>query len=333
VKIEQQIRFVGPLLMRRSNPSWATRRCRAAFSVIELLVAMAIISVLISLIAAAVLQSREAVRRIQCRNHLRQLTLATHNFQGSFEALPPLEIANSWATWAVFLMPYLDQSPAYSEWDLFHRYHVQRPTAGRDWPVFHCPSRTIVGNSPATATAFYKDGLRTGPLGWSDYGACGGTQTAFDNGALVRAIDQTTGAPSQQGGASISALSTAVHPGWRLCHKLRDLEADGLSCTLLFGETHRPVASSVGPVFCGNNNRNGYARIVGGRSTDLVKFPLVSTPTYAGADWGQRFGSAHPGSCHFGLADGSVRAISVSIDLEVLDRLARRSDGQPVSLD
>jgi prepilin-type N-terminal cleavage/methylation domain-containing protein len=322
-------------LMRRfsQSPPWAVHRRRDGFSVVELLVAMAVISVLISLIAAAALQSREVVRRIQCRNHLRQLTLATHNFEGSSQALPPLEIANSWATWAVFLLPYLDQSPAYSEWDLFHRYHAQLPAAGRDLPVFHCPSRTILGNSPATATAVYKDGVRTGPQGWSDYGACGGTQTGFDNGALVRAIDRTTGAPSQQGGASLSALSTAVHPGWRLCHKLRDLETDGLSCTILFGEMHRPFASSVGPVYCGNNNRNGYARILGGQSTSSVKFPLVNSSTYVGTDWGHRFGSAHPGVCQFSLADGSARAISVFIDLDVLDRLARRGDGQPVSLD
>lgn len=303
------------------------------FTLVELLVTMAIVSVLISLIVAAVVQTREAVRRTQCRNHLRQLALASQNFHGSFQALPPLEIANSWATWGVFLLPYLDQSPAYSEWDLPHRYHVQSPMAGRDLPIFHCPSRTFSGNTTATTTAVYKDGLRTGPPGWSDYGACGGTQTAFDNGALVRAIDRVTRAPSQQGGASLAALSTEIHPGWLLCHQLRDLEIDGLSCTLFFGEMHRPFASPINPVFCGNNNRNGYARIVGGRSTDPARFPLVAVPNYVGADWGQRFGSAHSGVCHFALADGSARAFSVTTDLEVLDRLARRGDGQPVSLD
>jgi prepilin-type processing-associated H-X9-DG protein len=45
---------------------------------------------------------------------------------------------------------------------------------------------------------------------------------------------------------------------------------------------------------------------------------------------GMRFGSAHNGTTHFALADGSVRSISNSIDSETYRRLGNRRDRLPI---
>ena len=51
---------------------------------------------------------------------------------------------------------------------------------------------------------------------------------------------------------------------------------------------------------------------------------LARSPTQT---TGGIFGSYHPGVCNFVLGDGSVRAISVTIDTTTLGRLADRADG------
>lgn len=52
--------------------------------------------------------------------------------------------------------------------------------------------------------------------------------------------------------------------------------------------------------------------------------PDRSLPAY------DRFGSAHPSGCQFVFCDGSVKAISYSIDAEVHRRLGNRQDGRPI---
>ena len=131
-----------PLRARADLTTSALRKVRAfaGFSLVELLVVIAILGVLISLLLPAVQAARESARRLHCTNNIRQLALATQNYESSYGRLPPSasldpreeisgignaaiaypvadhQIGNPYS-WAVLLLPFLEQKNLYDRFD------------------------------------------------------------------------------------------------------------------------------------------------------------------------------------------------------------------------
>jgi prepilin-type N-terminal cleavage/methylation domain-containing protein/prepilin-type processing-associated H-X9-DG protein len=316
----------------------STSRKPRGFTLIELLVVIAIIAVLIGLLLPAVQKIREAANRMSCTNNLKQLGLACHTFHDSHGFLPPARTGDWGATWAMFLLPYIEQQNAYdaklkhrngtSGLDVVTNTYFDATPASQQIQVktYYCPSRQnprlsvdVPGNTggssngdrASSSSVAYR--LVHQPGACSDYAACGGETGTANTGGIVQGTRDT----SKRTWAGIIKLASIT---------------DGTSNTVFFGEKHvRP--ENLGKKYPDGDNSvynsddsGAYTRGAGRTR------PLALSPQDAGLP-GQRFGSYHPGVVNFVFGDGSVRAVRVSIDGANLERLARRDDGQVINAD
>ena len=303
-----------------------TRRARRGFTLIELLVVIAIIAIMIGLLLPAVQKIREAAARTKCANNLKQMGLAIHNYYDVEKKLPPSRLGPQHATWFVLILPYMEQDNLYRQWDLSKTYYEQTPAVQNAFvPAYICPVRRT-GAVPSTQFEVSSTGLPDAlehPGTQGDY-ACNGGQ--FYN-AIVDA--------PQCRGAMCSALCQLDGDNHIVSAKSRTgLESimDGTSQTFLVGEKHSVLEKwgqsgpswGEGAIWNGHFPRN-YSRIAG-----QTRWNLGQGPTDLVGPWHCKFGSWHPGVCQFLFCDGHVTGLRNSLDMDTLQLLACRNDGNVI---
>ncbi|QDU62812.1 Fimbrial protein precursor [Planctomycetes bacterium Pan216] len=331
---------------------------RRGFTLVELLVVIAIIGVLVGLLLPAVQQAREAARRAQCTNNLKQIGSAMHNYHDAHGGFPPGNIVNSHGPTAwVFLLPYLDQLAAYERLNLDQRigFYFGHPFSEVNRPAMHdldistliCPSSPLprFGTQSCSSCTTYP----TSSLLRGTYVLLSGADT-----------HRTTDNDAQRGPVSSGGvfLKDSIIPISKI--------TDGTSKTIMVAEQSdwgrsnssnqveiRPLGGSgswMGQSVVGNANGDGTYPTGGTNNNSARCFNLttVSYPigfkqringstTTAGTrpgDCNTPIQSIHAGGANVLLADGAVRFLSDSLDLNALKNLANRDDGNIIgSLD
>lgn len=305
---------------------------RPAFTLIELLVVIAIIAILIALLVPAVQKVREAAARAQCGNNLKQMGLAVQSYHDSYKIVP-YSREDTRETWAVILLPFIDQGSLFSQWVMGTSYYNQNAIARETpVPVYFCPSRRSPTSAPTTSTTGDVDQVTLDPLPagtpnvpgcLGDYAAC----TGDPSGTADYLIGMGT-PPVVMGGEANGAF----------IYKTGNLKfaqiTDGLSNTIFIGEKAVPVGRfGIGPRTVGTVSGGPDGAMFNGDHGSSFKSAGVGAPLAKGVTGSSGFGSWHPGFCQFVFGDGTVRAIPVSIDLTLLGHLANRRDDTAVSLD
>jgi prepilin-type N-terminal cleavage/methylation domain-containing protein len=274
-----------------------SRGIRPAFTLVELLVVIAIIGVLVGLLLPAVQAAREASRRSKCQNNLKQLGIGCHMFHDTFKKLPYNSQASlnygrpstPSGSWAYNIMPFIELQAAYLSTEGYVMYDTS-PAHVHDkrFPVFLCPSRQRKG--------FKTDNSSSNAGSMTDY-----------------VINPRINCPNMPP----TNLNENNQPDAN--HGLAFI-TDGTSNTILLGEkalqTGQYQSDAIGS-FDETLWRGGAGGTARGRNTTTFNTgqpaPAIvqDSPTVT---HGNRWGSPHPGSCLFVLADGSVRGIKYGAD-------------------
>lgn len=289
------------------------REARFAFTLIELLVVIAIIAVLIGLLLPAIQKVREAATRTHCANNLKQIGLAIHMYHDDYKKLPYSRLDTA-ETWAVLILPYLEEGNFYNLWNFNQNYYQQSPTfLQRPVGTYFCPTRRTPSSGvrlSITGDVLQGTSNANVPGALGDYVACTG-----DPSGVIDYLPSMVTAPDQP------ANGAFIYKGGNLTF---DQIQDGLSNTLFVGEKHIPNSKyGDAPDSSIYNGDNGSSHKQAG-----VGAPLAKGPSGSG-----QFGSYHPGICQFVMGDGGVRPLSVSIDVTNLGYLANRHDSHAIAID
>jgi prepilin-type N-terminal cleavage/methylation domain-containing protein/prepilin-type processing-associated H-X9-DG protein len=343
---------------------------RRGFTLIELLVVIAIIAVLIALLLPAVQAAREAGRRAQCINNLKQIGLGMHNYHAANNAFPLCDTVaysygyfSDWGAWSAhaLLLGYLEGQPIYNNcnfnWvvEFSQGYRINLTVSNTILNVLICPSDGQSPDPPAnrqwfgnTTNFFSSRGTTTDSWSAESTGVFAhsrayGVQAVTDGTSNTIAFGEGL-IPGDalfqpyRGGVAIGGVYPHNSGGlFDARTNIAQVMKDLLLCTQSFQAKQNPVGS----------NDKGLRWAIGGAG--LTSFNTICPPNTPQYNWGgcrldQAGGgfawgpysnatSNHPGGCNFLLADGSVKFIKSTINMQTYWSLGTRNSGEVLSAD
>ena len=340
----------------------------SGFTLVELLVVIAIIGILIGMLLPAVQQVREAARRTQCLNNLKNNGLACLNHEATLGHYPtaggavqqwvnPMEQARSiygyeMLGWMYQILPFIEQKPLYDlrqgnadgEVGPTDTLMIEKPV-----PSFNCPSRS--NRFLTVFTEIYALGDYAGVMAsWNEPGWNGFewqiTQPPRENEQKV--VFQ--GIIVKGGHVKVNSNPDTI---WKFKEVDTATVFDGTSNTLMLAEKsvqaqyytlatanpwpywevygyYTPADWPDMRLFApGNTNGDFRVPMFGDAEPRPNDQYLLSNGQYKE----HGFGSAHPGVVNAVFGDGSTRAINRNADLNLMNNIGMRADGQVVDLD
>ncbi|GAA4431407.1 DUF1559 domain-containing protein [Bremerella cremea] len=326
----------------------------SGFTLVELLVVIAIIGILIALLLPAVQQAREAARRMQCTNQQKQLVLAMHNYESTFRKFPGLPFISQYGfSVQAKILPFVEQGNLQELIDFDVPLMtgsggsqtinpVHGPVAETVVELFLCPSD---GQDPMFETSNSGSFMFAG----TNYVVCtgDGTDTNYDTraetngmfwqGSQAQFRDITDGT-SNTAILSESLLGDKSYTSGTVTDPKRQMARYGGGGMGGNGEGftgapgHNPDMNTAASA-AGNIDGRGRSTWLWGRE-HLTSFNTYMTPNNSAPDIHRNgFGwfaprSQHPGGVQVGLADGSVRFVTETINLGTWHALGTKGGGE-----
>jgi prepilin-type N-terminal cleavage/methylation domain-containing protein len=308
-------------------------RNRKGFTLIELLVTIAVISLLIGLLLPAVQSARESARRITCQNNLKQLSMGVLQAESTYGRFP----SNGWGWkwmgdpdrgygkrqtggWIYQILPYIDQA-ALQDIGAGDPPPLKRLRLGdltqKSFPLVRCPTRPADITCPRDPVIEWWNAELRNNLARTDYaGNAGDLFTGIKDGpsSLSEGDSKAYAWPDNTNVTGILFQRSEIRTG--------DI-TDGMSNTYLLGEKCAGKGS-----YSQYGDQGFDQSFLAGDDWDLVRWTEKAPQMDGATAEPERFGSAHSSIFNVALCDGSVRAVSYSIDLTTHRHLGNRSDGE-----